>query len=171
MGWKVVATQLGQHNQVMREIGEVFDLSTYPDGTYPPLIEYLPKKTKDGKVIEDEFTSKVIKTRKLDGSADEPAHRDFAEDRGSQAIRRGPKKGEVMRFGWMKRVPDDTRVGLYPLDDTGNVLDFSGKYQLPQPYVRPYIAEDTRRPHAVMVRGHLTRDPNDDDGAESNEAA
>lgn len=174
MGWKVVATQPGQFNQVFRETGEVFDLMTYPDGTYPVFIEYTPKKTKDGKLIEDEYVEKVIKTRTLDGKSEEPAHRDFAEDKGNIKIKRGPKKGEVMRFGWMRRVPDNIPVGLYPVNpDTQAVCDFWNNFQLPQPYQRPYVPEDTRRPHAVMKNprgGHLdkaTEEPDDEDEEEA----
>lgn len=157
MGWKVVATQQGQFNQVMREVGEVFDLMTYPDGTYPVQIQYTPKKSKDGKVLEDEFDERTVMCDTLDGKGHEPAHRDFAPDTGVTKIKKGPKRGEVMRFGWMRRVPDAVQVGLYPVNENGTTLDFWHNYQLPPPWVRPYVPEDTRRAHAVMKHGFLNK--------------
>lgn len=161
MGWKVIATQQGAHNQIFREIGEVFDLRTYPDGNYPPLIEYNPKKDKAGKVIEDEYDEVILKTRTLDGKSTEPAHRDFAEDKGAIAIKRGPKKGEVMRFGWMRRVPDNTPIGFFRVDESGNVPDFSMGVQM-NAYLGsrpPLVPEDPRRAHAPVDRApYLTKE-------------
>lgn len=162
MGWKVVATQQGQHNQLLRNIGEVFDLMTYPDGTYPAQILYTPKKDKAGVVIEDQYDEKLITCKSIDGKRTETAHRDFAEDVGPQLQRKGPKKGEVMRFGWMRRVPDDVPVGQYPLQgkESNQLPDFWGRVQLPQPYqVVPPPDErgpqDHRRNHAKIKDGYL----------------
>lgn len=165
MGWKVIATQEGQHNQIFREVGEVFDLMTYPDGTYPPQIEYLPKKDKSGKVIEDEYDEKIIQTATLDGKGKEPAHRDFAEDRGNIKIKRGPKKGEVMRFGWMLRVPDATPVGFWAVDEGGNVPDFrAGIPMAAFKWARSqYLPEDPRRAHAKINHGpYLAPEPEEE---------
>jgi hypothetical protein len=165
MGWKVVATQNGLHNNIFREIGEVFDLRTYPDGTYPPLIVYTEKKDKSGKVIEDEYDEKITETMSLDGKKREPSHRDFAEDKGNIAIRKGPKKGEVMRFGWMKRVPDNVPIGIYPAPD-GKVPDFWSNTMLPAPFQREFIAEDRRRNHAPIDHArYLTKESAEEEAA------
>ena len=139
---KVVATQPGFQNQTLREVGEVFDLLAHEDGTYPVAIRYLPKKDASGVAIPDEFIEEIVK-----GKDGKPLHRDFAEDTGDQLIKRGPKRGEVMRFGWMKRVPDKTPVGLYKPG-----TDFWSNQQLPPPVLREGGAPpDPRRIHAPVL--------------------
>lgn len=143
--WKVVATQMGQYNQVLREEGEVFALLLHADGTYPPAVKYIPKKV-NGKVIEDEWDEEIIL-----GPDQKPVHIDFAEDQGAKLIKKGPKKGEVLRFGWMKRVPDRTPVGRYVVG-----TDFWNNTQLPPAWVVVPPAgergpEDHRRNHARIL--------------------
>lgn len=149
--WKVVATQMGQYNQVLREEGEVFELLAYADGTYPPAVKYIPKKV-NGKIVEDEWDEEAIL-----GPDQKPIHADFAEDQGAKLIKKGPKKGEVMRFGWMKRVPDKTPVGQYP-----EGTDFWANTQLPPAFmVVPPPGrrgpEDHRRNHAPIL-DHLPKE-------------
>ena len=108
--WRVVASGWGQYDQILREPGEVFELLPNEDGTYPLREDWVPKRDAAGREIADEGEWVLFK----DGNG-EPTHRDFAEDTGDQLIKRGPLKGEVMRFGWMKRVPDSTPCGLYPV--------------------------------------------------------
>lgn len=147
MVWRVLATQTGQYNQVLREEGEVFDLLCYANGSYPPAVNYLPKKDAKGNVLLDEWDEEVIKSK--DGK---PVHRDFAEDQGNKLIKAGPKRGEVMRFGWMKRVPDHVPVGLYPKG-----VDFwRTGVQLPQAFQTvpdrdQRGQEDHRRNHARIL--------------------
>src|SRR5438876_3184580 len=114
--WKVVATVWGHYDQVLREPGEVFELWPNVDedgkrleGSYPLREDWVPKRDAVGREIPDEGEWVLFKDR--DGN---PVHRDFAEDTGDQLIKRGALRGEVMRFGWMRRVPDETPCGLYP---------------------------------------------------------
>lgn len=60
MIWRIVATQQGLYNQVLREPGEVFDLLLYSDGTYPVAYKYTPKQTAEGKVIPDEWDEQIL---------------------------------------------------------------------------------------------------------------
>ena len=145
MIWRVVATQQGFHNQTLREPGEVFDLLLYPDGSYPPLQRELPKKDEKGVIIPDEFTYETVYVK---GSKPPiPVHRDFAEDRGHVAIKHGPHRGDTMRFGWMKRVPDTVAVGLYDPS-----VNFWNNTQLPPAQQRTGGAPpDPRRIHAPVL--------------------
>lgn len=130
MLWRVVATVQGQYNQVLREPGEVFDLLLHADGTYPSAVKYLPKKDADGKLLEDEWLEEPVL-----GKDKKPIHRDFAEDQGFKKITRGPVRGDTIRFGWMKRVPDRTPVGQYPVAFNGDMPDFwATNVQLPQAF-------------------------------------
>lgn len=148
MIWRVLATQTGQYNQVLRQEGEVFDLLLHEDGSYPKAVRLVQKKGADGRPIPDEYDEEVIFLK--DGKT--PVHAHFAEDQGSKLIKHGPRKGDVMRFGWMKRVPDRVPVGLYPVG-----TDFWRQgVQLPQPYpivpgAKERGQEDHRRNHARML--------------------
>ena len=137
---RVVATQVGFYNQITREIGEVFDLLKFPDGTYPQKTRTVVKKDKDGK---EETTLVVVKLK--DGK---PAHRDFAADQGVRVIRNGPGKGEVVQSGWMRAVPAHVQPGLYPPG-----TDFwTPNTQLPQPYPR-FVGQQDKR--ATAIATHL----------------
>jgi hypothetical protein len=153
MVWRVVATQQGQYNQCIMDIGMVFDLLLHDDGTYPVALKHVQKKDEKGALIPDEWDSTTIL-----GKDNRPVHRDFAEDLGNKAIKSGPKKGEVMRFGWMKRVPDRTPLGLYPVDENGNIqAQFWDKnVQLPQAFdvgYHPWTPNtlDRKRNHAAIL--------------------
>lgn len=112
--WLVVATAMGQYDQILREPGEVFELLPNEDGTVPPMLRAVPRKTADGRPVLDEVGDPVVDETPVVGADGLPLHRDFAEDTGDQLIKRGALKGEVMRFGWMRRVADETPCGLYP---------------------------------------------------------
>jgi hypothetical protein len=142
---RVVATQVGQYNQVVREVGEVFDLLKFPDGTYPQKTRAVPKKDKDGKDT-GETTLVVVKLK--DGK---PAHRDFAPDQGVRVIRNGPGKGETVQSGWMRAVPAHVQPGLYPPG-----TDFwTPNTQLPQP-IPQFIGQQDKRatPIAAYLNPH-----------------
>lgn len=133
---KVLATQMGQYNQIMREPGEVFELLNFADGTYPHKTREVPKKDAQGKVIAGEFELLTVK------GADKktPVHRDFAPDKGNRLIKTGPMKGEVVNIGWMKAVPDRIPIGLYPLG-----VDFwTPNVQIPQAWAVPLGQQDRR---------------------------
>jgi len=147
MIWRVVATQQGQYNQVLREIGEVFDLLCYADGTFPIAVKYTQKKDASGKLLDEWDEEQVL------GKDKKPVHRDFAEDQGYKLITRGPVKGDSIRFGWMKRVPDRTPVGQYPTVNNGDLPDFwSPNVQLPQAY--PVIPPPGDRGQELSKRNH-----------------
>lgn len=159
MVWRVVATQQGQYNNCIMDIGMVFDLLLHEDGSYPPALNHKPRKDDKGVVVPDEWISTAII-----GKDNKPVHRDFAEDMGNRVIKQGPRKGEVMRTGWMKRVPDSTPLGLYPVDGDGNIqCDFWAKnVQLPQAFDVGYhpwqpSTMDRKRNHAP-IRQHLVRE-------------
>lgn len=140
---RVVATQMGQYNQTIREVGEVFDLLTFPDGTYPHKTKEVPKLDAEGKPT-GQFELKTIKLK--DGKT--PAHRDFAPDQGVRQIKSGPMKGETVQLGWMRAVSPKVPVGLYPPG-----TDFwSPNTMLPQPWVMPVGQQDRR---ASPIRAHL----------------
>lgn len=153
--WRVLATQEGFYNQVLVEPGSVFDLLRYPDGSYPVAVRYEPKKDAKGNVIPEEWDEIPIKLK--DGT---PVHRDFAEDQGEKLMKSGPKKGETLRFGWMRLVPAQTPLGIYPPS-----TDFWSGRALPPARLngetgQPYMAfppanerapEDRRRNHARIL--------------------
>lgn len=152
MTWRVLATQLGYYNQQEFFPGEVFDLLNFADGTYPHAVTYHQKKDAQGKDIPDEFEERVVL-----GADKQPVHRDFALDEGEKLMKKGPKRGEVIRFGWMKRVPDRTPIGQYPVKDGICEVDFWTKgVQLPQPYQskptpRERGPESAKRNHAPIL--------------------
>lgn len=158
MTWRVVATREGFYNQVLRGAGEVFDLLCYQDGTYPPALKYTAKLDAAGKPIPDEWNEEIV----LGRDKKTPVHRDFAEDQGEKLIRKGPIKGDVMRFGWMKRVPDRIPIGLYPegSDFWGAspphpvMNQMTGLPYQPVPPVNERAPEDRRRNHARILE-HL----------------
>lgn len=154
MMWRVVATREGVYNQVLRQAGEVFDLLCYEDGSYPQAMRTVPKLGADGKPIPGEWIDEpaYLKDKKT------PLHRDFAEDQGEKLITHGPIKGDVMRFGWMKRVPDKTEIGLYPIGSDfwrGNPVRFvdrnTGLPLQTVPPARERGPEDFRRNHARIL--------------------
>lgn len=163
--WRVVATCQGHYNQFFMEVGMVFDLLTYQDGSYPVALKHVQKKDDKGALIDEWDSTPIIGK---DGCA---IHRDFSHDQGTKAIKTGPKKGEVMRFGWMKRVPDRTPLGQYPVDGDGNIqARFDDRNtQLPQSMdvgYHPWTPGplDRKRNHAPMLAFYPT--PEIDDEAE-----
>lgn len=157
MGWKVVATQVGQYNQQMRtcdsQFVEVFELLHYADGKVPLQFKDVQKRDKERRPIPDEFDQVAVMTKTLDGKGTEQAHRDFAEDLGNKLIKSGPKKGESMRVGWMRRVPDSTPLGIYPAG-----TDFWSGMQVAPVWIPPGVrgggpvgVEDPRRNHARVL--------------------
>jgi hypothetical protein len=179
--WRVVAMQQGQYNQFFMETGMVFDLLTYEDGTYPVATRLVIKKDAEGKplpghngndIILDNWNEVTVIGK--DGIA---VHRDFALDLGSKAIKSGPRKGEVMRVGWMKRVPERTPLGLYPVDENGIILaDFwEPRAQLPQCFdvgYHPWTPGplDRKRNHAAMLAYYPKPEPEVDDGQDEEAA-
>lgn len=145
---KVVATNLGQYNQILREKGEVFELLSNPDGTYPVMFKR-EFETVDGVRRLKKIPLYILDAEgkpKLKNGKPVPEHRDFAEDMGNILIEEGPKAGESMQVGWMQRVPDHVPCGLYP-----EGVDFWSGAQLPQAFTRQVGQQDRR---AAPIRAH-----------------
>ncbi len=119
MKYRVQATSEGQYNQYLHVVGEVFDLMMNADGTMP--LKMKQKKVPDfypsshPQAGKETFHLEDSDEPELDEDG-EPIHRDFASD-GVEA--RGTAlgfAGDTFRHGWMRRVPDDTPLGIYPAD-------------------------------------------------------
>jgi hypothetical protein len=108
---RVRATQDGFIYNVYITAGTVFDLINNPDGSIPereeaiPVMETVTDAKTGKKILRDtgEVDYQVLKDE--EGNL---VHRDLALDMGDQMMRRGPKRGEAVRFGWMEIVPDST---------------------------------------------------------------
>ena len=110
--WKVVATREGFYDQILRPAFEVFELLQNEDGSWPWLEVWVPKASAgEREILDQEGDQVLVRYEDKDGN---PVHTDFAPDTGDQLLKRGPMRGETMRFGWMRRVPDETPCGLYP---------------------------------------------------------
>jgi hypothetical protein len=103
---RVQATRPGFYNQFEHVVGEVFDLLDNPDGTMPIRTRPVAVLDKEGKPT-GEFDQEPWLDE--DGNA---VHRDFAED-GELVEGRGNFKGERFSYGWMRKVPEDTPLGIY----------------------------------------------------------
>jgi hypothetical protein len=180
--WRVVAVQQGQYNQFFMEIGMVFDLLTYEDGTYPVATRFVIKKDDSGAPLKghddkDRFIAEnwdVVPVIGKDGVA---VHRDFALDMGAKPIKAGPRKGEVIRVGWLKRVPATTPLGLYPVDENGIIQAqfWDQRAQLPQPMDAGYHPWtpgplDRKRNHAPMLAFYPKPETEFDDGQDEEAA-
>jgi hypothetical protein len=119
---KVLATQIGQYDQILREPGEVFELLKNEDGSDPLREDWVPKLDEKGK---DTGEGEYVVFRDKHGNT---VHRDYAPDHGEVVLRSGPKRGETHRFGWMQVVPEETVCGIYPAG-----TQFDRVLQLPQP--------------------------------------
>ena len=156
--WKVVATQKGFYNQTFREVGEVFELLCYEDGSYPVAVRELLKRDEKGQPVLDPETGEqvIIEQPIVDAKTKKPVHRDYAEDQGARLLKRGPKRGESVHLGWMRRVPDRVPCGMYlqPGETNATLIpDFwSPGLQLPQPFsYAPGAPPDPRRIHAPVL--------------------
>lgn len=115
--WIVQATKQGFYDQILREPGEVFALINKPDGSMPVRMKRTYKKaTKivDGVPIEystHEYTESVYLS-----AEGEPMHADFSPHSEEWEGTGKEFAGETFREGWMRRVPGDTPVGIYPAD-------------------------------------------------------
>lgn len=125
---RVRATQDGFIYNVYIAKGTVFDLINNLDGSIPereeckPIMEQVVDSKTGKKVMRDtgEVDYEILKDE--DGN---PVHRDLALDMGDEMMKRGPKRGEVVRFGWMEIVPDNTPLSkvLMPGDEDWSDID------------------------------------------------
>lgn len=144
---RVQATKQGFYNQYLHEIGEVFDLLNEPDGTMPLRMIQHPVLDKDGKPT-GEYTEEVW----LDEDGN-PMHRDFSPHNLEIKGRGQFFKGETFRDGWMREVPADTALGIYPYD----IMQASRDAPV-QRVVRP-STEPLNAPRATEIRGVVDRRP------------
>jgi len=119
--FKVVATQEGHYNQILRTPGEVFELLRRKDGAYRAKYAREPVTTAEGVPIPGQFKKVAVQAKDGYGRPYKgkdgkfiPEHEDYAEDRGNVAITEGPNAGESIHLGWMFKVPDNVPVGIYP---------------------------------------------------------
>lgn len=119
---KVLATQTGFYDQILREPGEVFELLKNEDGSDPLREDWVPKLDANGK---DTGEGEYVLFKDAKGNT---VHRDYAPDHGEVVLRSGPKRGETHRFGWMQVVPEETEVGIYPVG-----TKFDRVLQMPAP--------------------------------------
>src|SRR5882724_1917286 len=115
---KVLATQTGYYDNIIRDPGEVFELLKNEDGSDPLREDWVPKLDAQGK----------------DTGEGEHVHRDYAPDHGEVVLRSGPKRGETHRFGWMQVVPDTVECGIYPAG-----TQFDRVLQMPAPRKAPTV--------------------------------
>src|ERR1700722_926854 len=142
---RVQATQTGFYNQYLHEAGEVFDLIDNDDGTMPLRMIQTPILGEDKKPIPGEFTEEVWLHK--EGN---PMHRDFAPAEEEVKGRGQFFKGETFRHGWMRRVPDDTPLGIYP-------YDIMAAPNAPvQRVVRP-STEPHNAPRSTPIKGKVSR--------------
>lgn len=104
---RVQATKLGFYNNYLHEIGEVFDLLMNDDGSMPLRMARVDVLGPDGKP-----TGETVEEVYLDPNGN-PVHRDFSPH-DMEWKGRGHFKGEVFHEGWMRIVPDDTPLGIWP---------------------------------------------------------
>jgi len=125
---KVLATQTGYYDNIIRDPGEVFELLKNEDGSDPLREDWVPKLDAQGKDTgEGEYV--LFKDKK-----GEHVHRDYAPDHGEVVLRSGPKRGETHRFGWMQVVPDTVECGIYPAG-----TQFDRVLQMPAPRKAPTV--------------------------------
>ena len=141
---RVQAVRQGFYNQYLHEIGEVFDLLNEPDGTMPLRMVQIPI-LKDGKET-GEFEEEVY----LDGEGN-PMHRDFSPHDMELKGRGQYFKGETFREGWMRQVPDDTPLGIYPYEIV------PGLQNAPVQRVVRKSDEPVNAPRATPIRGPVNR--------------
>jgi hypothetical protein len=151
IAFKVVATQTGYYNGCEREPGEVFELLLNEDGSYPPKIVPVPNSDENGnrlpgvkrvRIQMKDCWDRPVTTK--DGKAI-AEHDDFAEDIGNSPVVDGPAAGEILRLGWMRRVPASVPLGFYPAE-----FDFwQPNVQLP-PVLHRILGQEDRRAAPVL---------------------
>lgn len=115
--WVVQAVRQGFYDHILREPGEVFVLINNPDGSVPIRMQRTFKKARrirNG--IEEEYaTHEYTETPYLDADGN-GMHADFSPHSEEWRGTGNEFGGETFREGWMRRVPSDTPVGIYPAE-------------------------------------------------------
>jgi hypothetical protein len=146
---RVQATKQGFYDQVLREPGEVFDLSDDANGEMPLRMDRVYElDAKTGKPT-GEFTETVY----LDKEGN-PMHADFAPDH-EEITGKGAFRGETFTPGWMISVPEETEVGIYEPD-----VRFSAQgREVPKPVQRIIKAsnEPANMPRMTPMKGKAQR--------------
>ena len=155
---RVQATKQGFYNQFLHEPGEVFDLLDNDDGTMP--LKMKQKKVEDvfppshpqaGKpTFHWEDTDEPELTEE-----GEPIHRDFApDDSEARGVAHG-FQGETFRHGWMRRVPDETPLGIYPPDVVFG--DRGREQRAPISRIVKPSDQPVNAPRSTPIRGKVDR--------------
>ena len=144
---RVQATKQGFYDQVLREIGEVFDLLDEEDGSMPIRMKRIYAKDKEGKDLLDEWTEEPW----LDANGN-AVHRDFAPDT-EQMEGKGAFRGERYAPGWMVEVPETVEIGIY--DRSMQSKTPEGRAPI-QRIIRP-SDEPLNAPRATQSRGKIQR--------------
>lgn len=107
----------GIYDNIPRVPGEVFELINLPDGkmplrmkrTYKQAERFNPQTGLKEMVHTGEYDEEVF----LDAD-DNPMHADYAPHEETTVGQGNAFGGEIFRNGWMRQVPEETPVGLYP---------------------------------------------------------
>jgi hypothetical protein len=155
---RVQATKQGFYNQFLHEAGEVFDLLDNEDGTMPLRMKqkkvddvFPPSHPQAGKPT---FHWEDTEEPELDAEGN-PLHRDFAPDGPEYIGTTHGFKGDVFRFGWMRVVPDDTQLGIYPPEITFGTRGQEQRSPIAR-VVRP-SNEPVNAPRSAPIRGKIDR--------------
>lgn len=105
----------GIYDNIPRVPGEVFELITPADGKMPLRMKRTYKKAKrlNNGIEESYFTSEYDEEVFLDKEGN-PMHADYAPHDETTQGQGNAFGGETFRTGWMRVVPEETPVGLYP---------------------------------------------------------
>lgn len=143
----------GIYDNIPRMPGEVFELLNGPDGKMPLRMRKIYAQGKrynaqtgmEEKYYTGEFTEEVF----LDKD-ENPMHADFAPWDETQVGQGKEFAGEIFNLGWMRRVPDETPVGLYP--ETEVIGERAAPIQRLSGAARP-----TNAPQSAPIRGTTER--------------
>jgi hypothetical protein len=122
----------------------VFDLLNNEDGTMPIRMKRTDVLDEKGKPT-GEYNEEFWPDR--DGNA---VHRDFAPD-DFEVAGRGEFRGQLFSPGWMRQVPDDTPIGIYPEDTVFGEAGIEKKAPMSR-QIRPQNIP-ANSPAAAPIRG------------------
>lgn len=143
----------GIYDNIPRMPGEVFELLNDPDGKMPLRMRRVYAKGKrfnpqtglEEKYYTGEYEEEVFLDK--DGN---PMHRDFAPWDETQMGAGKEFGGEIFNLGWMRAVPDDTAVGIYPEEQI--IGERAAPIQRLSGTPRP-----TNAPQSAPIRGSTNR--------------
>lgn len=107
----------GIYDNIPRMPGEVFELLNGPDGKMPLRMRKTfikGKRFNQNTGLEESYFTSDFKEEIWLDKDDNPMHADYAPHDEKQVGHGKEFGGEIFNLGWMRQVPDDTPVGLYP---------------------------------------------------------